>query len=150
MEHGMKVLVTGGAGYIGSHTCLELLRSGHEVSVVDSLYNGNAEALALIAQLKAPEKDVFGDADSETEEEEGPWTYNLPEEHKGLSTDGDAAVIKFGDKHYVVAMNWYEEAEDDDVASEEKVAEVSIGMLPKPTYPTEEGEDATGDFVVKA
>lgn len=112
--------------------------------------DGNAEALALIAQLKAPEKDVFGDADSETEEEEGPWTYTLPEEHKGLSTDGDAAVIKFGDKHYVVAMNWYEEADDDDVASEEKVAAVSIGMLPNPTYPTEEGEDATGDFVVKA
>lgn len=112
--------------------------------------DGNAEALALIAQLKAPEEDVFGDGDSETEEEEGPWTYTLPEEHNGLSTDGDAAVIKFGDKHYVVAMNWYEEAEDDDVASEEKVAEVSIGMLPNPTYPTEEGEDATGDFVVKA
>ena len=51
MEHGMKVLVTGGAGYIGSHTCLELLRSGHEVSVVDSLYNGNAEALARVERL---------------------------------------------------------------------------------------------------
>ena len=47
----MKVLVTGGAGYIGSHTCLELLRCGHEVSVVDSLENGNEEALARVQQL---------------------------------------------------------------------------------------------------
>jgi len=51
MVRGMKVLVTGGAGYIGSHTCLELLRSGHEVSVVDSLYNGSKEALTRVQRL---------------------------------------------------------------------------------------------------
>ena len=51
MVRGMKVLVTGGAGYIGSHTCLELLRSGHEISVVDSLENGNEEALARVQRL---------------------------------------------------------------------------------------------------
>ncbi len=49
--HGMKVLVTGGAGYIGSHTCLELLRSSHDVAVVDSLDNGNEEALARVQRL---------------------------------------------------------------------------------------------------
>ncbi|MBT6544638.1 MAG: UDP-glucose 4-epimerase GalE [Rhodobacteraceae bacterium] len=47
----MRILVTGGAGYIGSHTCLELLRSGHEVCVVDSLYNGNVEALERVKRL---------------------------------------------------------------------------------------------------
>ncbi|MDB4073613.1 UDP-glucose 4-epimerase GalE [Ascidiaceihabitans sp.] len=47
----MKILVTGGAGYIGSHTCLGLLRSGHEVFVVDSFYNGSKEALSRIQQL---------------------------------------------------------------------------------------------------
>lgn len=47
----MKVLVTGGAGYIGSHTCLELLRSTHEVAVVDSLHNGNEEALIRVQRL---------------------------------------------------------------------------------------------------
>ena len=47
----MKTLVTGGAGYIGSHTCLELLRSGHEVCVVDNLYNGNKEALNRVQRL---------------------------------------------------------------------------------------------------
>jgi len=41
----MKVLVTGGAGYIGSHTCVELLETGHEVFVVDNLCNGHATAL---------------------------------------------------------------------------------------------------------
>ena len=47
----MKVLVTGGAGYIGSHTCLELLRSGHEISVVDSFYNGSERALTRVQRL---------------------------------------------------------------------------------------------------
>ena len=47
----MRVLVTGGAGYIGSHTCLELIRYGHEVSVVDSLYNGSVEALVRVQRL---------------------------------------------------------------------------------------------------
>ena len=44
----MRVLVTGGAGYIGSHTCVELLEAGHEVFVVDNLCNGHEAALAPI------------------------------------------------------------------------------------------------------
>ena len=40
-----KVLVTGGAGYIGSHTCIELLGQGYEVVVVDNLSNSDPEAL---------------------------------------------------------------------------------------------------------
>ncbi|NLC32664.1 MAG: UDP-glucose 4-epimerase GalE [Clostridiales bacterium] len=47
----MKVLVTGGAGYIGSHTCLELLRQGHDIVVADSLYNAKPEALKRIREL---------------------------------------------------------------------------------------------------
>ncbi|MDX4047302.1 NAD-dependent epimerase/dehydratase family protein, partial [Pseudomonas aeruginosa] len=35
----MSILVTGGAGYIGSHTCVELLRAGHEVAVFDNFSN---------------------------------------------------------------------------------------------------------------
>ncbi|MED1381143.1 NAD-dependent epimerase/dehydratase family protein, partial [Bacillus mycoides] len=35
----MTVLVTGGAGYIGSHTCVELLKNGYEIIVVDTLSN---------------------------------------------------------------------------------------------------------------
>jgi UDP-glucose 4-epimerase len=45
------VLVTGGAGYIGSHTVLELLRAGHRVAVVDNLANSKAEALRRVADL---------------------------------------------------------------------------------------------------
>jgi UDP-glucose 4-epimerase len=44
----MRVLVTGGAGYIGSHTCVELLNSGHEVFVVDNLCNGHEAALERV------------------------------------------------------------------------------------------------------
>ena len=47
----MKILVTGGAGYIGSHTCLELLRSGYEVVVVDNLSNSKAESLKRVQEL---------------------------------------------------------------------------------------------------
>ena len=44
----MKVLVTGGAGYIGSHTCVELLKVGHEVFVIDNLSNGHEAALERV------------------------------------------------------------------------------------------------------
>jgi UDP-glucose 4-epimerase len=44
----MRVLVTGGAGYIGSHTCVELLEVGHEVFVVDNLCNGHEAALERV------------------------------------------------------------------------------------------------------
>ena len=47
----LKVLVTGGAGYIGSQTCLELLRKGYEIQVVDNLYNGSVEALTRVKRL---------------------------------------------------------------------------------------------------
>lgn len=47
----MKVLVTGGAGYIGSHTTVELLQAGHDVVVVDSLVNGHAEAIQRVREL---------------------------------------------------------------------------------------------------
>ena len=41
----MNILVTGGAGYIGSHTCVELLESGYDVVVVDNLCNSNPKSL---------------------------------------------------------------------------------------------------------
>ena len=45
------VLVTGGAGYIGSHTCVELLAGGHEVIVVDNLCNSKMEALVRVKEI---------------------------------------------------------------------------------------------------
>ena len=46
-----KILVTGGAGYIGSHTCLELLNTGHDVVVLDNLSNSSVESLNRVQQL---------------------------------------------------------------------------------------------------
>lgn len=47
----MNVLVTGGAGYIGSHTCVELLESGYEVVVIDNLCNSNPKSLDRVQEL---------------------------------------------------------------------------------------------------
>ena len=47
----MAILVTGGAGYIGSHTCLELLKAGYEVVVVDNLCNSSEEAVKRVEKI---------------------------------------------------------------------------------------------------
>lgn len=46
-----KILVTGGAGYIGSHTCVELLEAGYEIVIVDNFSNSKPEALKRIQQI---------------------------------------------------------------------------------------------------
>ena len=47
----MNILVTGGAGYIGSHTVVELLEAGHSVVVVDDLVNSSAESLRRVERI---------------------------------------------------------------------------------------------------
>ena len=51
----MHVLVTGGAGFIGSHTCLELLNSGHRVMAIDNLSNSSEESLRRVSTLSGQE-----------------------------------------------------------------------------------------------
>ena len=46
-----KIFVTGGAGYIGSHTVLALLRDGYEVIVLDNFSNSNRESLNRVSRL---------------------------------------------------------------------------------------------------
>jgi len=58
----MKILVTGGAGYIGSHTCVELLQAGHEVVVLDDLSNAEASVLDRVASI-AGSKPAFVEGD---------------------------------------------------------------------------------------
>jgi len=53
----MKILVTGGAGYIGSHTVLELLTSGHALTVVDNLVNSSLQSLERVSELTGCEVD---------------------------------------------------------------------------------------------
>ena len=47
----MAILVTGGAGFIGSHTCVELLNAGYEIVVVDNYYNANPKSLERVKEL---------------------------------------------------------------------------------------------------
>ena len=47
----MNILVTGGAGYIGSHTCVELLNSGYDVTVIDNLCNANPKSLKRVEAI---------------------------------------------------------------------------------------------------
>ncbi len=63
----MAILVTGGAGYIGSHTCVELLNAGKDVVVIDNLDNSSAEALSRVEKITGKkitfyEKDVRDEA----------------------------------------------------------------------------------------
>lgn len=55
----MKILLTGGAGYIGSHTCVQLLAAGHEVAIVDNLHNSKLMVLDRIEQISGRRPQFF-------------------------------------------------------------------------------------------
>ncbi len=66
----MAILVTGGAGYIGSHTCIEFLNAGEEIVVMDNFYNSKPRAVELIKEIsgkdfKFYEADMCSEADME-------------------------------------------------------------------------------------
>ena len=47
----MKILLTGGAGFIGSHTCIELIKAGHEVLIYDNLSNSSSKVLDRLERI---------------------------------------------------------------------------------------------------
>jgi len=55
----MKILATGGAGYIGSHTCVELLENGHDVVVADNLSNSKEEAVLRVREITGRELSFY-------------------------------------------------------------------------------------------
>ena len=55
----MKILVTGGTGFIGSHTCVELIKSNHEVFIVDNLYNSKADVVDKIETITGVRPEFF-------------------------------------------------------------------------------------------
>ena len=59
----MHILVTGGAGYIGSHTLIELYKAGHTAVVVDNLSNSNPESLRRVAQIIGVDSILFHNTD---------------------------------------------------------------------------------------
>ncbi len=63
----MNILVTGGAGYIGSHTCVELLNSNHSVVIVDNLINSKVESIEKIERITG-KKIIFYEKDVTNEE----------------------------------------------------------------------------------
>ena len=58
----MRILVTGGTGYIGSHTCVELLNSGYDVTIIDNLVNSSADVVDKIETITGTRPD-FVEAD---------------------------------------------------------------------------------------
>ena len=55
----MKILVTGGAGYIGSHTCVELLNKGYEVVVLDNFYNSSPKSLQRVSEITGKKVSLY-------------------------------------------------------------------------------------------
>lgn len=119
----MSILVTGGAGYIGSHACIELLDAGYEVIVLDNLCNSNKESLVRAEEitgkkLKFYEVDLL---DSEAVEN----IFNKEVDELIKEEKMDVKVLKTSDKWYGVTYK----------QDKEKVVNAIRQMLNQGKYP---------------
>ena len=86
-----KILVTGGAGFIGSHTCVELLNAGYEIVVVDNLYNSSEKSLDRVRELTG--KDFpFYEYDIRDKENKNETLSELVDEEEYLTIDLDESI----------------------------------------------------------
>ena len=91
----MRILVSGGTGYIGSHTCVELIEAGHEVVIFDNLYNSKEEALDKIKEITGV-RPKFYKADMTVKEELRPIfeenTFDAVIHFAGLKAVGESVA----------------------------------------------------------
>ncbi len=96
-----KVLVTGGAGYIGSHTAMALLSAGHEVVVIDNFVNSKPDALAAVQELTGEEIAVVeGDA------KDAPFVARTITEH-GVTAVIHMAALKAVGESVEMPLEYY-------------------------------------------
>ena len=91
----MNVLVTGGAGYIGSHTCVKLVEAGHQPIVIDNLCNSSSESLNRVEQITGVEIPfVQGDVCDEAllEQVFGKWSIDCVIHFAGLKAVGESVA----------------------------------------------------------
>jgi len=97
-----KILVTGGTGYIGSHTVVELIQEGFEVIIVDNLSNSNIEVLDGIEQISG-KKPIFENFDLCDKER----VYELFEKHSNIKSIIHFAALKAVNESIEIPLNYY-------------------------------------------
>lgn len=92
----MAILVTGGSGYIGSHTCVELLNAGYEIVVVDNLHNSRVESLRRVREITGKEFKFYEVDLLDQEELDKVFLYNSIEaviHFAGLKAVGESVSL---------------------------------------------------------
>lgn len=133
-----RVLVTGGAGYIGSHTCLELLQAGHEVTVVDNLSNAKEESLRRVEAIAARKLSGFYQVDVRSRRE-------MREVFSAASPDAviHFAALKAVGESVLEPLRYYDNNVGGTIALMEVMAEAGVRRLVFSSSATVYGEPAS-------
>ena len=93
-EFDMAILVTGGAGYIGSHTCIELIQQGHDIVIIDNLSNSSIQAIKKIEIItKSSLFFIDGDVEEANLEKARSW-FQKAERNGSMEAAAFLAKIK--------------------------------------------------------